>query len=126
MSREYTGLVEFEFCSGQIIFGRVISLGLKNSNNFWLPLIILVIYGHFQLKFGMYMYHKNTQVNFRYGTTFCIKLFSAIIFSNVMHLDLCILIVVGQFLTSPDPYFDFAIPAGTSVSHRHMSSLYVC
>ena len=50
MSQEYPRLVEFEFCSGRIIFDRVISLRLKKSNNFWLPLITCVIHGQFSIE----------------------------------------------------------------------------
>ena len=52
-----------------------------------------VIHGYFQLKFGIYMCHKNAQVKFRYA-------FILIIFSNVVHLAL-MYHSVRHFLTSP-------------------------
>ena len=76
-------------------------MDLKDSNNFWLPLIISVIHGHFQFKFRIYMCHKNAQVKFRYA-------FILIVFSNVVHLAL-MYHSVRHFLTSPRHIHTFLV-----------------
>ena len=63
--------VDFEFGSGRILFDRIMSLLLRNSNNVY----------------------KNTQIKFRYGSI-------QFILNNVMHLALMYLGVM-QYLTSP-------------------------
>ena len=58
--------------------------------NSWFPLIISVMHWHFDLKLGMYVYHENLQVKFKFG-------FGRIIFGRVMPLGLGI---VFELMTS--------------------------
>ena len=70
------------------------------------------MHGHFQLKYGIFMCHKNTQVKFRNGSI-------QIIFINVMHLALMYL-GVRQSLMSPT--FKLCYPRGgirVASSHFH-------
>lgn len=53
--------------SGQIIFGRVISMDLKNYKQFSFCSLSQVIHGDFKLKFWIWLCPENVQVKFVFG-----------------------------------------------------------